>query len=201
MWGKMDLNDLIYVSKDQISEEFCNHVIEKFNNDDRRSQGVLGSNRRIDKSVKDSTDLVISGIEGWEEEDNVFYKSVNSNLHAYCDNIPKIYRHYLAFDTSDTGYQIQRTDPGGGYIWHTDQIANRKLTFIWYLNNIEEDGYTEFNTGLKIQPETGKFVLFPSAWAWHHRGYPPKSEVKYIATGWMHSEANVPSIKGIPLGK
>ena len=188
MWGKMDLNDLIYVSKDQISEEFCKHVIEKFDNDDRKVQGVVGSSTRVDKNIKDSVDFSISGKEGWEEEDQVFYKSLNNNLRAYCDNIPKIYRDYLALNTKDTGYQIQRTQPGSGYIWHTDQISNRKLTFIWYLNDIVEDGYTEFNTGLKIQPERGKFVLFPSGWAWYHRGYPPKSEVKYIVTGWLHSE-------------
>jgi len=62
----------------------------------------------------------------------------------------------------------------------------RVLTFIWYLNDIEEDGYTEFMDGTKVQPKTGRFCLFPATWEYHHRGYPPKSQTKYICTGWLH---------------
>jgi hypothetical protein len=96
----------------------------------------------------------------------------------------------------DSGYQIQRTNPNSGYSWHSDfntiksEIENngvRMLTFIWYLNDIVEDGYTEFIDGTKIQPKTGRMVIFPACWTFFHRGYPPKSEIKYIATGWLHS--------------
>ena len=59
------------------------------------------------------------------------------------------------------------------------------LTFIWYLNDISEGGHTEFNTGFKVQPELGKLVIFPGLWPWVHRGNAPKSEVKYICTGWV----------------
>ena len=59
------------------------------------------------------------------------------------------------------------------------------LTFIWYLNDITEGGYTEFNTGFKVQPQAGKLVIFPGLWPWVHRGVAPKSEVKYLCTGWV----------------
>lgn len=73
------------------------------------------------------------------------------------------------------------------HIIHEDSNWNpRYFTFIWYLNDIHEDGYTEFIDGTKIQPETGKMIIFPSTWTYTHRGYPPKSEVKYICTGWIH---------------
>ena len=29
--------------------------------------------------------------------------------------------------------------------------------------------------------------MFPALWPWVHRGFPPKSEVKYICTGWLYS--------------
>ena len=66
-------------------------------------------------------------------------------------------------------------------------MDSRILTIIWYLNDINEDGYTEFYTGLKIQPEMGKILMFPALWPWVHRGYPPKYETKYICTGWIRN--------------
>ena len=52
----------------------------------------------------------------------------------------------------------------GGYIWHHDSMMGeyvltrgvRCLTYIWYLNDIDEDGYTEFIDGTKVQPKTGR---------------------------------------------
>ena len=85
-------------------------------------------------------------------------------------------------------HQMQETQPGGFYHWHHDQLETRRLTFVWYLNDIEDEGYTEFTTGLKIQPETGKLVIFPGLWPWVHRGVAPKSETKYICTGWYDYE-------------
>ena len=95
---------------------------------------------------------------------------------------------------SDTGYQIQRTLPGEFYTWHNDfyyeQHKSRFLTFIWYLNDVYEDGYTEFIDGTKIEPRTGKMMIFPATWTYQHRGYPPKSETKYICTGWIYGSYN-----------
>ena len=65
-------------------------------------------------------------------------------------------------------------------------MTDRKLTFIWYLNDIKDGGYTEFIDGTKIKPEVGKLVIFPASWEFLHRGVPPKSEDKYLCTGWVH---------------
>ena len=75
--------------------------------------------------------------------------------------------------------------PGDFYTWHHDCMDDRLLTIIWYLNDVNQDGYTEFSSGLKIQPEIGKILMFPAQWPWVHRGYPPKYETKYICTGWI----------------
>ena len=40
----------------------------------------------------------------------------------------------LANGLDDTGYQIQRTEPGGGHTWHTDLILlNHILTIVVYV--------------------------------------------------------------------
>jgi hypothetical protein len=192
----LNFSDLIYVVDDTLTPEFCEHVIKKFESDDQKSDGVIGadSGTIVNKSVKDSMDLNISHYENWSEEDSVFFDCLNKQLFDYINreilssNNINLRSRFSNLD--DTGYQIQRTTPGGGYIWHTDSMLGyhrmRVLTFIWYLNDIEEDGYTEFMDGTKVQPKTGRFCLFPATWEYFHRGYPPKSQTKYICTGWLH---------------
>ena len=91
-------------------------------------------------------------------------------------------------DTRHNGFQIQRTKPDEGYAWHNDSCSQRLLTWIWYLNDVEE-GYTEFYDGFKVKPETGKLMIFPATWQYPHRGVPPKTGLKYICTGWVYSNA------------
>ena len=179
----MNLDDFVYVKEDSLSEEFCRHCIEKFNNDSGRYQGVVHGG--VYPDTKKTIDLTLSDKDHWKEEDDVFFKSINSHLGEYLNFVPES-KEVLSYP-QDTGYQIQRYDPGDFYTWHQDQWTNRRITFIWYLNDITEDGYTEFSTGLKVQPKTGKLLMFPALWPWMHRGYPPKSETKYICTGWMYS--------------
>ena len=145
-----------------------------------------------------SLDLFISDLDDWKEEDKVFFNSLNSNFLPFLETgswIPEGISPPVFDNPHDCGYQIQKTSPNGGYIWHHDgqqgsyvrENGIRWATYIWYLNDVKEDGYTEFIDGTKIQPEEGKLILFPSVWPFYHRGYPPKCETKYIVTGWMHS--------------
>jgi len=192
----MKLSDYIWIKHNALTPEFCAHVINKFNDDERSILGKTGSGYVPD--VKQSTDLLISAYEEWSEEDEVFFKSLNTSFDEYIDSLPGQDQYYNEFKrpVEDTGYQIQRTEPGGFYVWHHDGMPkyhNKKLgvrtaTFIWYLNDVVEDGYTEFIDGTKVQPETGKLLVFPATWQYEHRGYPPKSEVKYLVTGWMYSD-------------
>tara|TARA_B100001989_G_C24367219_1_gene377529 strand:- start:82 stop:705 length:624 start_codon:yes stop_codon:yes gene_type:complete len=196
-----NLSDFIHVEYNTLSEEFCNSVIGKFETDNRKQQGTLGSgkNSTVNVDIKDSIDLMISGLDDWKEEDEILFNSVNKYSQKYRNkNLLEDIKIPILLDTmSDTGYQIQKTSPNCGYTWHDDfdpsydntSIAGiRVLSFIWYLNDISEGGYTEFIDGTKIQPERGKFLIFPSTWNFIHRGFPPKKESKYIITGWLHSD-------------
>ena len=173
-----------------LSPDFCNSLIEKFDQDDRKVQG--GTVRGVDLTIKDSLDLQITGLEGYEEFDNSLFESLAKNLIPYARDCFTPCS-FPVKNLSDTGYQIQKTLPGSiGYVWHHDFIMAhgalpRVVTFIWYLNTVEEGGETEFITGEKIKPEQGKLVFFPATWTMAHRGLPPVSGVKYICTGWFTS--------------
>ena len=182
----MNTEDLIYVAEDKLDKDFCKHCIEKFNKDDNRYQGEVGSG--VNLEMKRSIDLTISDNDNWKEEDNVFYNSFKKTLDSYKKELKHPFPDKcLLGRIEDSGYQIQQTKPGDFYTWHQDGMNSRILTIIWYLNDINEDGYTEFSSGLKIQPEMGKILMFPALWPWVHRGYPPKYETKYICTGWIRN--------------
>ena len=185
---KTKSSDFIYIQKDALPRSFCNNVIQKFELDDRKRQGQVGSGVRLE--IKRSCDLSITGKEDWISYDEAFFKSLNNALKEYLKFIPQEFIEFKALGRfeDDTGYQIQKTQPGDYYIWHHDQTKTRLVTFIWYLNDVKDGGYTEFIDGTRIQPEAGKLIIFPATWDFLHRGVSPKTETKYICTGWVHAE-------------
>ena len=184
----MKLNHLIWTKENALSHEFCQHVIDKFESDDRKVSGI--TMKGVDDNKK-STDLSISVLSDWRDEDKVFYESLNGHLDQYLDHCVSL--NYIDSDSKpnlhDNGYQVQRTKPGEYYNWHhdfcSDDRGTRYITFIWYLNDIHEDGYTEFINGSIVRPKTGKILFFPATWTYVHRGVSPISETKYICTGWL----------------
>ena len=143
------IKDFIYVKDNWLSTSFCDEVIKKFDNDCRQKDGVLGAgHKHVDKSIKDTKEIHISTNTGWEKEDRIFFESLKFGLDNYIDYLVKLnycFKSYpnLTFGTSDTGYKVQKYEPGGCYHWHHDwsmtfePVSSRIFTFMWYLNTIE----------------------------------------------------------------
>ena len=95
------------------------------------------------------------------------------------------------FPISQSCIKIQMTKPSEGYhIWHSEntniESNSRFLAWILYLNDVEEGGETEFlHLSERVKPKAGRLVIFPAGFTHTHRGNPPLSDTKYIATGWM----------------
>lgn len=87
-------------------------------------------------------------------------------------------------------FKMQKTNLREGYhIWHYEscnrQISNRLLTWMVYLNDVEEGGETEFlYQSMRVKPKQGTLLIWPAAFTHTHRGNPPLSNAKYIVTGW-----------------
>lgn len=85
----------------------------------------------------------------------------------------------------------QITKPGEGYhVWHCEamdmQSSVRLLSYILYLNDIDEGGETEFLYYKKrIKPKAGTLLVFPAYFTHTHRGNTNLSDKdKVILTGW-----------------
>ena len=191
------ISDFIWVKDNALTSDFCKHCIEKFEQDETKRDGCVAAGIR--KDVKDTKDVMITSSGNWPEEDEIFHNSLTACLHEYEEHIVSIAPTFEVnqHEYYDTGYQIQRYEPDSGYRWHHDDnvVQNeeqRSMTFIWYLNTVKEDGYTEFVDGTRVRAKEGRIVFFPSGWTFLHRGYPPKNQRKYICTGWLHAKAFIP---------
>ena len=88
--------------------------------------------------------------------------------------------------------KIQKTLPTEGYhIWHVEHgrgfdVEPRAIAYSIYLNDVKEGGETEFlHFSKRVQPKTGRIVIWPAGFPYVHRGNPPLSGEKYILTSWM----------------
>ena len=185
--------------KNSIPNILCNEIIKLFETQDNKNEGLTICG--INKNIKDTTDYVIPKNDiKWKKIENFLYKELLNKLNKYIKTHSK-----NEYDTENVKYKIfnqtiklqnfmiQKYDKNKGkYIYHDDfhseDIGQRIITFIWYLNNVEEGGNTVFWENYKIKPEQGKLILFPSFWCYPHKGELPLSSDKFIITGWLYTK-------------
>lgn len=180
----------IFCLDKQLSPLFCEHLINKFEEDPRKTKGITGGG--FVNTVKQSTDLVISHKpvrQDWEAEDEEVTLALTNMLEKHKTHIEK---HLPGCEEKDSffdvGHQMQRTTPGGFYDWHSDASDSRQYTYIFYLNDVKGGGgYTEFCDGTRIYPKAGRALIFPATHQYFHRGVAPKKDLKYIITGWLYT--------------
>jgi len=88
---------------------------------------------------------------------------------------------------------IQYYKPGGGYReWHCERataiapMCYRHLAFMTYLNDVGDQGETEFfYQKIKVSPKKGLTLIWPADWTYTHRGIASSTQEKYIITGWL----------------
>lgn len=195
------MNDpYIYLRKNALPNLLCEEIITFFENNKKlQNHGTtLGG---INKNIKDTTDIYINMDDTKSHSietinlTKVIQHELIYHLHEYYKNINVVFSnefdklHKIKLEVP--GFLIQKYEKGiGKYEYHNDfHIKNNKqriITFIFYLNNVDVGGETEFMSVHKIQPIKGTILLFPSTWTYHHRGNVPISNPKYIITGWMY---------------
>lgn len=187
--------DYILEIDNVVSKKFCEYVISRFEKDERKVVGstVGGTNEKIKKS----TDLPISvpSLKGdWQDVVDEVGKCVNKALveykdYAHTEGLDRCFSVVKTIDNATIGLpQIQKTEKDGFYIWHHDGHLNRILTYILYLNDVEEGvgGTTEFLNRGHVQPKAGKLVIFPANLAYIHRGTKLKKGAKYLITNFIY---------------
>jgi len=172
-----------------IDKNVCNDLIKFFNlNKDKTKEGMVGYG--INPDIKKSTDLNIP-INSPQVEVQNYLKELNNCAKKYIKIYPHLNSHLEQWGIIEN-FNIQKYKPSEAYFsWHTERngkksnTINRLLVFMTYLNDVEDNGETEwFYQKLKIKPEMGLTIIWPVDWMFVHRGIPSKTEEKFIATGW-----------------
>ena len=181
-----------------MTKEQCADLIKSFENnpqDHRDGKTVPG----YKSSTKISKDIYISSTPTWKEHDTVLCGALKIALSEYALKIATLCNNTTVLqdlsrgEIQDTGYYLQKYNKAKGiYDWHDDYAVNsaqssRMLTFLWYLNDVEEGGETLFFHG-KLKPKAGTVIIFPATWTYNHKECIPIGCDKYVVTGWVSNK-------------
>tara|TARA_R100000544_G_C2221697_1_gene57962 strand:- start:506 stop:1087 length:582 start_codon:yes stop_codon:yes gene_type:complete len=167
----------------------CDYLI----NLHKTTKTVAGfSGNQINKNKKDSTDLILRLQETkFYQELNLYFEEQENALNIYKTKYKYCNSAVSKWKINDN-FNVQKYKPSQGYhAWHCERgslkNSNRHLVWMTFLNDIKQGGETEFYyQKLKVKPEKGLTLFFPSDWTFTHKGNTTIDEDKYIITGWYH---------------
>jgi hypothetical protein len=175
-----------------IDPSICDAIIAEFNSSPKQKGTVgFGEKTYVDVEIKSCLEVPLWNINNTIEGDYTFMH-LQQCVEEYCKK--------YSFAVGITRWNIlecpniQYYPPNGGfYKWHCERntykhpAVNRHLVFMTYLNDVTDDGETEFYyQQIKIKPEKGLTLIWPADWTFTHRGIPSSSQDKYIVTGWYN---------------
>ena len=180
--------DVDFIRAAYMDTSLCDRIIKFFEDSPHlHSPGRCGGAEVIEE-VKKSTDFDIIQTPYHTE----YFYELQKILELYIEEYP--YCNSLSPFIIKEGTNIQRYLPSEGfYGWHCERdgvtplVQDRHLVFMTYLNDVDDDGETEFlYQKLKIKPQKGLTVIWPADWTFTHRGITSPTQTKYIVTGWFN---------------
>lgn len=196
-----EINDpYIYKIEHSFTDEECDSMLQQFESEScYHYSGVTGGG--YTPNTKRTREINITRTSSWVKWNKLCYDRLNQALYQYANHCLNKCNNNILINIltssnliiNDTGYQLQKYKKECEYYkWHQDgglkkdAHEHRIITYLWYLNDVEEGGETYFFNG-KVKPTKGTLVLFPAFWNYNHKGETPISNDKYIITGWVYS--------------
>ncbi len=182
-----------FIHQQHISDlNVCDNLINFFNKSSHKHPGEIGSDHHgniVVRDVKDSIDVKIRHIP--DNIINPYWIQLQNVVDSYIQKFPFCNRFgpWRGVDC-----QIQYYRPGGGFKeFHCERATkgspanDRHLVFMTYLNDVTDQGGTEFPIqNLVVQPQKGLTLIWPTDWTHTHRGIVSPTQEKFIITGWFY---------------
>lgn len=179
-----------FISGYFVDASVCDGLIDFFNEENYFPviRG-MNSSAKINLEEKDSYDKPISAT------------TTDTRVLSYLDSLSEVVDLYVeeyqwcnitksSWKITEL-FNVQYYPPGGGFkVFHFERNGTlhsikRYLTFMTYLNDVNDGGETEFYyQNLKVKPQKGLTLIWPVDWTHTHRGIPSPTEEKIIVTGW-----------------
>ena len=165
----------------------CDDIIQHYYSSPTKRKGEFAG--KGNSNVKKSTDCSIS--DNSELYDR-YIDYLGLSILKYREKFPRCHNIVGPWDIIEHPV-IQHYRPNEGFLsWHTERATSswpadaRHLVYMTYLNDVEDEGGTEFyHQNIKIKAEKGLTLIWPADWTYTHRGIPSPTEEKFIITGWI----------------
>lgn len=134
------------------------------------------------KQIKDVTSLLYTSLDrAFKHYTEELYPFAKANIKSEEHEM-----HLLKYETA--GHLPAHQDQG---------VSSRVLSTVIYLNDDYDGGEIEFqHSGVKIKPEAGSIIFFPSNFLYVHEVYPITRGVRYSLPHWYHNMKNLISSTG-----
>lgn len=184
-------DQFIGIYENLITQDYCKELISKF-------ESLSDAGFSVDRITHDGVSNT------YQDDDSIFCTQISVEDMkcmqvffgalwecAYPDYAEKYSILKLAEKHWTYEAKMQRTKVGQGFHqWHFESASRdsskRLLTWLLYLNDVDDGGETEFlYLHKRVKPKAGTLVIFPAGFTHTHRGNPPLANTKYTITGWI----------------
>lgn len=131
------------------------------------------------------------------KEDDIYYNEYKTISDSVFDGLDKAFNHYSTvlypfagkfIKGSVSHLGILKYTESGHLPEHSDEANTRVLSAVTYLNDDYVGGEINFpNVNVKIKPESGSIVFFPTNFVFTHEVFEIKSGTRYSLPFWYKS--------------
>jgi hypothetical protein len=182
----IELKELIQVYENVLEPNVCNSLIRIFEENSDKHERI--ENQQAPNFTQ--FNLTENALESSEVD--VIHRYLISKTFQYKKKYYELVgSRFFPKDQNFEQFRIKKYNNDGNDLFdtHVDVIdypsSRRFLSFMWYLNDVEEGGETTFDE-LSIRPKCGSMLVFPPLWMFPHKGNPPISNVKYLLSTYLH---------------
>lgn len=182
-----DLRHYIRVYDDALPRDFCKQLVAGF---EQTVEAQRRNGRGVREGLEDSAWTEVNlGAVADDAMRGFFLMQVENSLARYNADVQLPIPVPLRPRTDKLTMKRYRPGDQERFQPHFDSIdavCARYLVFLWYLNDVEVGGETEFcGLDLKVEPRAGRLLMFPPYWMYQHAGLPPVSGNKYILSTYL----------------
>jgi hypothetical protein len=181
------IKKLICTYENVLTDRMCDNIINKFNN----------CNNINNISNKDSNfsfytiHTKSSDFYQWKEIDDIICKIIGNHSAIFSQYCIDTIKQFTYNEFKDNGYTISKYNKNTGFQnfkhdFEWNDLGAAMVSFIFFLNTIEEDGELEFINEVKIKPKKGNLILYPATWDIMYKHNISKNQDKYIITGKLY---------------
>jgi predicted 2-oxoglutarate/Fe(II)-dependent dioxygenase YbiX len=183
------LKDYILILEDAIPYTLCDDILNEYKYSNEWMNSVVGRKIKVDKNIRNCTEIDISSNETIEKNKNVRKILDNEVFECTKKAIEKYNEKFKQTRISkDSGYILLKYEKGGFYTQHVDSFTEmpRTISCSFILNDDFKGGeFNFFNNEIIYKLKKGSAIMFPSNFLYPHSVLPIIQGTRYSIVTWF----------------